>query len=124
MAKITTKEMTSGPLLLPIIRYTLPIMATGTLQLLFNTADLVVVGWFCGETSVGSVGATGSLTSLIVNLFMGLSVGAGVVVAQGLGSHDDRKVFQTVHTAIPVAVICGALITVIGVLLSDRKSVV
>lgn len=120
MAKITTKEMTSGPLLLPIIRYTLPIMATGTLQLLFNTADLVVVGWFCGETSVGSVGATGSLTNLIVNLFMGLSVGAGVVVAQGLGSHDDRKVFQTVHTAIPVAVICGALITVIGVLLSGK----
>lgn len=118
MVKIGTKEMTSGPLVMPIIRYTLPIIATGALQLLFNTADLVVVGWFCGEASVGSVGATGSLTNLIVNFFMGLSVGAGVVVAQGLGSHDDRKVYQTVHTAIPVAVICGMIITLIGVLFS------
>ena len=115
MTKISTKEMTSGPLVWPIIRYTLPIIATGALQLLFNTADLVVVGWFCGEVSVGSVGATGSLTSLIVNFFMGLSVGAGVLVAQGLGSHDDRKVYQTVHTAIPMAVICGVIITLIGV---------
>lgn len=114
-AKIGTKEMTSGPLMWPIIRYTLPIIATGVLQLLFNTADLLVVGWFCGENSVGAVGATGSLTNLIVNFFMGLSVGAGILVAQGLGSHDDRKVSQTVHTAIPVAVICGALLSIIGI---------
>ncbi|MBQ8893822.1 MAG: MATE family efflux transporter [Clostridia bacterium] len=115
MAKIGTKEMTSGPLLLPIFRYTLPIIATGALQLLFNTADLIVVGWFCGETSVGSVGATGALNSLIINLFMGLSVGAGVEVAQALGSRNKQRVHQTVHTAIPVAIICGVIVTVIGV---------
>lgn len=113
--KITTKEMTGGPLVWPIIRYTLPIMATGVLQLLFNTADLLVVGWFCGKNSVGAVGATGSLTNLIVNFFMGLSVGAGILVAQGLGSRDDRKVSQTVHTAIPMAVICGVLLSIIGI---------
>ncbi len=116
--KITTQEITEGPLIRPIIRYTIPIILSSVLQLLFNAADLVVVGQFGSENSVGAVGATGSLTNLMVNLFLGLSIGAGVVVAHGLGAHDDEKVRQTIHTAIPLAVICGAVLTAAGVFLS------
>ena len=115
MTKIGTKEMTSGPLLKPVIRYTIPIIISAVLQLLFNTADLMVVGIFGSEQSVGSVGATSSLTNLIVTFFLGLSVGAGVVVSQGLGAKDHRKVYQAVHTAIPVAVIGGVLVGVVGI---------
>ncbi|MBQ7090970.1 MAG: MATE family efflux transporter [Clostridia bacterium] len=117
--KIGTKEMCQGPLLRSLIAYTVPIILTGVLQLLFNAADLIVVGRFADSNSVGAVGATGSLTNLIVNLFMGLSVGAGVVVAQGLGARDRRKVHQTVHTAIPLALISGAALMVIGIIFSE-----
>ncbi len=119
MTKIGTKEMCEGPLMRSLIAYTVPIIVTGVLQLLFNAADLVVVGQFADSNSVGAVGATGSLTNLIVNLFMGLSVGAGVVTAQGLGSRDNRKVHQTVHTSIPLAILCGAVLTVIGITFSE-----
>ena len=107
--------MTEGPLLGSMIRYVLPVIATGVLQLLFNAADLVVVGRFCGSNSVAAVGATGSLTVLLVNFFMGISVGGGVTVAQALGGHNDQKVRETVHTAIPLAMIFGAFISVLGI---------
>ena len=70
--------MTEGPLFGSIVRYTIPIILTSILQLLFNAADLVIVGRFCGPISLAAVGATGSLTALIINLFIGLSVGTGV----------------------------------------------
>jgi len=107
--------MLSGPLFGSIIRYTVPIILTSVLQLLFNAADLVVVGQFCGSISVAAVGATGSLTNLIVNLFIGLSVGAGVTVAHGLGSRQDKTVHNVIHTAIPIALLSGAFLTVIGI---------
>ena len=81
-------SMLSGPLLPAIVRYTIPIILTSVLQLLFNAADLVVVGRYCGSISVGAIGATGSLTGLMVNFFMGLSVGVGVTVAHGIGSRQ------------------------------------
>lgn len=111
-------SMLEGPLLPGVIRYTIPIVLTSVLQLLFNAADLIVVGKFCGSVSVGAVGATGSLTSLMVNLFIGLSVGAGVSVAHSIGSRDEEQIRNTVHTAVPLALICGAVLTVIGVVFS------
>ncbi len=113
-------DMCSGPLLGNILRYTVPMMLTGLLQLLFNAADLVVVGQFCGSDSVGAVGATSSLIHLIVNLFIGLSVGAGVTVAQALGGGRDQEVSRTVHTAVPVAFIGGALLTVACYILAPQ----
>ena len=98
-----------------IILYAIPIILTGLLQLLFNAADLIVVGRFAGSLCVGAVGATGSIINLIVNLFIGLSVGAGVLVAQGIGAGSYENVHKTVHTAIPAAVLGGAVLTVIGV---------
>ena len=110
--------MLRGPLLKNMISYTIPIILTGWLQLLFNAADLVVVGQANGSNSLAAVGATGAITNLIVNLFIGLSVGAGVTVAHGLGSNDEDAVHRTVHTAIPAAAISGLFLTVVGVSLS------
>lgn len=107
--------MCEGPLLKNLLFYTIPIILTGVLQLLFNAADLAIVGQYCGQLSVAAVGATGAIINLIVNLFIGLSVGAGVTVAHALGSGRDEDVRRTVHTAIPTAVICGIILTVVGV---------
>lgn len=113
--KKSGKNMLQGPLLGGIISYTIPIILTSLLQLLFNAADLVVVGRFRSSLSVGAVGATNSITHLIVNLFMGLSVGAGVAVAHGIGSGNREEVQRTVHTSIPVAILSGLILTAIGV---------
>lgn len=116
--KKRSQDMLHGPLLRNIIFYTVPIILTSLLQLLFNAADLVVVGRFCGSASVAAVGATGSVTNLIVSLFIGLSVGAGVSVAHAAGSGDKQMLHQVVHTAIPVAIVSGAVLTVVGVCLA------
>ena len=113
------RSMLDGPLLPSIIQYTVPIIITSVLQLLFNAADLVVVGQFCGSTSVGAVGATGSVTNLIITLFVGLSSGAGVTVAHAIGSGDQREVHRTVHTALPIALIGGVMLTIAGILLAE-----
>ena len=108
-------DMCEGPLLGNVLRYTIPIVLTGVLQLLFNSADLIVVGWFCGHESVAAVGATGALTNLIINLFIGLSVGAGVTVAQAIGARRDGDIEETVHTAVLLSLLSGALLAVVGV---------
>ena len=110
--------MLEGPLLPSVIRYTIPIVLTSVLQLFFNAADLVVVGRFCGSVSVGAVGATNSVTALIVNLFVGLSVGGGVAVAHGIGSKNERQISEAVHTVVPLALIGGVVLTIVGVTLS------
>ena len=109
------KNMLSGPLFSNIVFYTIPIILTSVLQLLFNAADLVVVGRYCGSISVAAVGATGAITNLIVNLFIGLSVGAGVTVAHAIGGREEEAVHRTVHTALPAAVISGIFLTIVGV---------
>ena len=118
--KRLNRDMLHGPLLGNLISYAIPIMLTGILQLLFNAADLVVVGQYRGSVSVAAVGATGSLTSLIINLFIGLSIGAGVTVAHGIGSRDDERVHRTVHTAILLSLIAGILVAVVGVTMCER----
>ena len=89
------------------------------MQLLFNAADLVIVGRFCGSVSVAAVGATGSITNLLVNFFIGLSVGAGVTVAHALGSQEDTVIHNTVHTALPTALVSGVFLTIVGVSFSE-----
>ena len=112
-------NMLEGPLLPGIVSYTIPIILTSILQLLFNAADLVVVGRFCGSLSVAAVGATGSITNLMVNFFIGLSIGAGVTVAHAIGSQEEEAVHNTVHTALPMALISGIVLTVIGISFSE-----
>ena len=118
MLKVRSGNLLEGPLLPNIITYTIPIILTSLLQLLFNAADLVVVGRFCGSVSVAAVGATGSITNLIVNLFIVLSVGAGVSVAHAYGERDAQAVHRTVHTAVITALVGGAVLTVVGVTFS------
>ncbi len=110
-----TMDMTQGSLWKKTFLYTVPIIFTGLLQLMFNAADLIVVGRFCGSISLAAVGATGAITHLIVNLFIGFSVGAGVSVAQGVGARDGEQVNRIVHTAIPTAIVSGLFLTVMGI---------
>ena len=114
------KSMLQGPLLPNIISYTIPLMLTGFLQLLFNATDLVVVGQFRGSASLAAVGATGSISNLVVNMFIGLAVGVSVAIAHGMGGHEDAQVHRTVHTAIPTALVSGVILAVIGVTMSEQ----
>ena len=112
-------DMLHGPLYSEILRYSIPVMLTSIIQLLFNAADLVIVGQYCGSITVGAVSATGSIINLMVNLFIGLSMGVGVNVAHGLGSKQDDEVHRTVHTALPTALVGGALLTILGIIFAD-----
>ncbi len=121
--KKASQTMLNGPLFSGIILYTIPIILTSLLQLLFNAADLVVVGRFCGSISVAAVGATGALTNLIVNLFNGLSIGSGVTVAHAIGGKQENATYQAVHTALLTAAISGLAVTVVGIAFSRQMLV-
>lgn len=112
------QDILNGPLLPNIVVYTIPIILTGLLQLLFNAADLVVVGTK-GDTYLSAVGATNAITNLIVNLFIGLSTGAGVTLAHAIGCKDDEAVHRTVHTALPTALIGGVVLTGVGIAFAE-----
>ena len=109
-------DMTSGPLLGKIVRFSLPLMATGVLQLLYNAADIVVVGQFAGSSALAAVGSTGALINLIVSVFMGLSTGVSVAVARHYGAGQYKDVSETVHTAVALSLICGTVVGVFGLL--------
>lgn len=111
-------DMTNGPLLGKIVRFAIPLALAGILQLLFNAADIVVAGRFAGSQALAAVGSTGALNMLIVNLFMGLSVGVNVLVARYYGSGNHKDLGETVHTAILTALVCGLALVFIGMGLS------
>ena len=119
MSTIKQKNLTEGPLFKNIILYTIPIILSGLLQIMFNAVDNIVVGRFCGSIYVAAVGATGSIISLFVNVFMGFSVGASVLVAQARGAGDDETVHKTVHTAMPTAFVSGILLTILMLILCE-----
>lgn len=106
------------PLLSSMFKFALPIMAMNLLQLAFNAADMIVVGRFDGSLALAAVGATGSLINLIVNLFMGLSVGTAVVVAQDYGARNNQGIRQSVHTSIAISSITGLFVALLGIILS------
>ncbi len=107
-------DMTRGHLVPQIISFTLPLIASSLLQLLFNAADMVVAGKFAGPDALAAIGSTGSLINLLVCVFMGLSVGTNVLVARFYGSGKGKDVSETVHTSVLLAIICGILLTAIG----------
>ena len=94
-------DMCNGPLLGKIMIFYIPLMLSGILQLLFNAADIVVVGRFAGNQALAAVGSTGSLTNLLVNIFIGLSVGANVLVARFFGAGQDRELKLSLALAKP-----------------------
>lgn len=113
-AKRYEMDMTAGPLLPKVLMFSLPLIASGILQLLFNAADMVVVGRWAGKECLAAVGSTGSLINLMVNVFIGLSVGGSVAVAKSFGANDPAAVHRSVHTAMTLAIIAGVLVGLIG----------
>ncbi|MCI8274854.1 MAG: MATE family efflux transporter [Lachnospiraceae bacterium] len=111
-------DMCSGPLFGKILRFAVPLILSGVLQLLFNAADIIVVGRFTGSDALAAVGSTSSLINLLVNLFIGISVGANVMAARYYGSGSEKEMFQTVHTAILTALLGGCFMVFTGVLVA------
>ena len=107
-------DMSTGSLLPKLIRYTIPVMISGILQLLFNAADLVVVGRFAGSDALAQVGATTAIIHLIVNLLIGLATGTNVIIARYYGAKDAKGMSETVHTTMVLAIIGGVIIGVVG----------
>lgn len=120
LAKQYQIDMCSGSVLKKMLLFSLPLMASGLLQLLFNAADIIVVGRFAGDNSMGAVGSTSSLINLFTNVFVGLSVGVNVVVARTRGSGSDKGIHDAVHTSMLLSVICGAVLAVVGVILAPQ----
>ncbi len=111
-------DMCSGALLPKILLYSLPLMLSGILQLLFNAADVVVVGRFAGNDALAAVGSTSALINLLVNVFIGLSVGANVMVARFFGAGQKKELEEMVHTAILTSLVSGVVLIFLGLLLS------
>lgn len=113
-------DMTEGPLFAKILRFSLPLIFTGLLQCLYSAADLIVVGHFRGHIALAAVGSTNALNNLIIGLFMGISVGAGVCAAQYIGAREHDKVSKVVHTSVLAALIMGVLVGAVGFALSKN----
>lgn len=111
-------DMCNGSLFKSIISFSVPLMLSGILQLFFNAADVVVVGNFAGDESLAAVGATTTLINLLTNLFIGLSVGANVLVANYFGAKQKKDVHETVHTAMSISFISGIFLTFAGFFLA------
>lgn len=110
--------MTEGPIFGKMVAYTLPLLLSGVLQILYNAVDVAVVGRYAANSQIAlaAVGSTGSLTNLIVGLFLGLSVGSCVVISQCLGAKDDKSTSEVVHTSIFASFFIGLFLMVVGVL--------
>ena len=108
-------DMCSGSIMDKLISFSLPLMISGILQLLFNAVDIIVVGRFSGSEALAAVGSTSALINVFTNLFIGVSLGANVLAARFYASGKDQEMSETVHTAITLALISGVLMLFIGV---------
>ena len=114
--KAYTMDMTEGPVLTKILMFSIPLMFSSVLQILFNAADIVVVGKFVGDTALAAVGSNSALINLVTNLFIGLSIGANVIVARYFGGKQDENTSIAVHTSIALGFISGIILTLIGII--------
>lgn len=112
--KTKNMDMLNGAMWNKILMFALPLAASSMLQQLFNSADIAVVGRFCGDAALAAVGSNGPIINLLINLFVGLSVGANVVIARYIGQQRKSKISDGVHTAITLAIISGVFLTVLG----------
>lgn len=109
-------DMCEGPVLKKMLLFALPLMASSLLQLLFNAADIIVVGRFAGDNSLAAVGSTTSIINLLVNLFIGCSIGANVLVARFFGAKREEDLTTTVHTAMSLSIVSGFFLTIVGII--------
>ena len=115
-----TMNLCEGSILNKLLLFSLPLMASSMLQLFFNAADVVVVGQFAGKNSLAAVGSNGSIINLLTNAFMGLSIGANVLVARYFAAKKEEKLKRTVHTSITISIICGALMAIVGIVMAKQ----
>ncbi|MBE6751815.1 MAG: MATE family efflux transporter [Ruminococcaceae bacterium] len=120
MASKYSLDMTKGPFLKKILRFSLPLVLTGLLQMIYNTADVIVVGRFAGGTALAAVGATGSLVHLILNIFLGMSMGSGVMTAKYIGAKDEDSVKRCVHSAMLLSILSGIFVAIFGFIFSEQ----
>lgn len=111
-------DMCNGPILKKMLVFAIPLVCSGVLQLLFNAADVIVVGQFAGDNSLAAVGSTTSLVNLFTNLFIGLSIGVNVLVARYFGAKRERELSDTVHTAIAISLLSGVILAILGIVFS------
>ncbi len=109
-------DMCSGSVFSKMLLFALPLMCSSILQLLFNAADIVVVGRFAGDNALAAVGSNTALINLLTNIFVGLSVGSNVLTAQYYGAKKDNDLKETVHTSMLLSIYSGVLLTVIGLI--------
>lgn len=108
-------NMLEGPLLGPIFLFAMPLFITSVLQLAFNAVDIIVVGKFTGHHALAAVGATGPVINLLVTMFMGISIGASVIMGQNVGARDFKNAQETLHTAIGISILGGILVLFAGI---------
>ena len=109
-------DMCSGSILGKMLIFSLPLMFSSILQLLFNAADVIVVGRFAGDNSLAAVGSNTALINLLVNFFLGFSIGANVLAARYFGAKRDKDLSDTVHTSMSLSIYCGFILTLAGCL--------
>ncbi|MDO4475713.1 MAG: MATE family efflux transporter [Lachnospiraceae bacterium] len=111
-------DMVHGPIMPKLFSFFIPLFLSGILQLLFNAIDIIVVGRFSGSDALAAVGATTSLINMLINLFMGISLGSNVLVARYRAAGDHKALEEVVHTAVTVALASGILMVIVGQLVS------
>lgn len=116
-AKSYEIDMCSGAILPKMLQFAFPLMLSGVLQLMFNAVDVIVVGRFAGDNALAAVGSTGQLVNLLIKSFVGLSVGGNVLASRYYGAKQEENLRRTVHTAIGLSLISGAILTVTGLIL-------
>ena len=113
-------DITTGAIFPKLVKFAIPLILSSILQLLFNAADIIVVGRYAGDNSLAAVGSTSSLVNLLVNFFIGLGVGCNVVAANFLGAGKKKELNRTVHTTMVLSLIGGLVLTLVGVLFSRQ----
>ena len=114
-------DMINGPILSRMLLFAFPLVCSNILQLLFNAADIIVVGRFGSENSLAAVGSTSSLINLLVNLFVGLAIGCNVLTARYQGARKESDVSETVHTSIALSIVSGIAMGIIGILVAALR---
>lgn len=118
MSKSYQINMTEGNILPKLIKFSIPLMLSGMLQLFFNAADVIVVGRYAGDEALAAVGSTGALINLLINLFIGISIGASVLMGQAIGARDYNDAQDSLHTAMLTGLIGGIIMIFVGQVVS------
>ena len=118
MSKKYELNMTTGNIWMLLIKFSIPLILSSMLQILFNAADVVVVGKFAGKAELAAVGSTGALTNLILGVALGISQGCNIICSRAYGANDKKTMHNAVHSAIALSIICGAVVMVVGILFS------